>query len=129
MFVVKILVVWLIMVLAAILNGLFRDKILTKQFDEKSALSLSGLTLSFLILFIVYASMPLFNNTPYSYMLYIGIIWVLMTLAFEFLFSKYALKKSFKETLEIFDIKSGNLFIVVLIITALSPYLIAILLF
>jgi len=48
-----------------------------------------------------------------------------MTLIFEILFGHYMLGKSWSSILQVFSIMKGNLFIMVLVVSLISPILVA----
>jgi len=117
--------VWLLLVLLAIANGLIRDKLLAPAIGTTRALPISGLTLSLMILIAGYLAVPLFGVPSAAGYLAVGLQWVGMTLAFELLFGRYALRKPWPEVLRVFNPAHGDLFIVVLAITFTAPYLAA----
>ena len=121
----KAIGVWLIIVIAAICNGLFRDKILTSFIGAKLALPVSGLILSLLVLLVAFIFIPFLNTQQPSIYFAVGILWVAFTLAFELLFGHFVLNKPWQEIIRVFDIRNGDLFTVVLLITAVAPWLAA----
>jgi hypothetical protein len=52
----------------------------------------------------------------------IGLMWLVFTLAFEFLFGHFVVGKTWREILQVFDWREGDLFSLVIFITALSPW-------
>ena len=54
--------------------------------------------------------------------LFVGALWVLMTLAFDFLFGYFVADRSWSTLLDVFDISGGNLFTLVLLVSLFSPY-------
>lgn len=123
--VLKTIVIWFVMVVAAIVNGVIRDKLITPILGLNISLPLSGVMLSLAVLLIVYFSIPFFGNRVKLTFLLIGIGLVSMTLAFELLFGHYMLGKPWETILQVFNIIEGDLFIVVLCVSLLSPYLVA----
>lgn len=121
----KACVIWVVMVILAIANGAFRDGVLASQLGPDPALPISGLSLAVLIFIATYMTFPLIGKNALPVYYIIGIQWVLMTLAFDFLFGHYVLGKPWSDIVQVFDLASGNLFIVVLIVTLLAPYLVA----
>ena len=125
MVVVKAIGIWCLLVVCAILNGLFREKILNPYLGQDIALPISGIILSLLILAVAWLFISFFGaRKPVDYWL-IGGLWLGITLAFEFLFGHYVIGKSWEEILEVFDLTRGNLFLLVLLITATAPWLVA----
>lgn len=112
------------MVITAIFNAAIREKILLTWLGTWSV-TVSGLSLSLLIFLVTLAIIPVFaTHKSFDYW-FIGSLWLILTLSFEFLFGHYQRGQSWAEILEIFAIHRGNLMTLVLIITLLSPYLAA----
>ena len=123
--VVKATGVWLIIVIAAIFNGLLREKVLTSLIGARFSLPVSGLLLSLLVLLVAFIFVPFFNTQQPGIYFVVGILWVALTLAFELLFGHFVLQKSWQEIIRVFDLRNGDLFAVVLLITAIAPWLAA----
>lgn len=51
----------------------------------------------------------------------VGLFWVMLTLSFEYLFGHFVAGKSWQEINQVFDLSRGDLFVVVLVVTAVSP--------
>ncbi len=120
--VLKTIFIWLIMVLFAIINGTLREKLLAPIIGQNISLPLSGIFLSIVIILVVYFSIPFFGNNTSLIFALIGIGLVLMTLSFEFLFGHYFVGKSWETILQVFNVLKGDLFIVLLLASLLSPY-------
>ena len=116
---------WFVIALLAIANGLFRESLLVPNFGQSMALPVSGMLLSLIVFIVTYLSFTLFGKHNNAAYFLIGVQWVLMTLSFEFLFGHYMMGKSWSEILHVFNIMKGNLFSIVLIVSLLSPLLVA----
>ena len=116
---------WLVIVIAAILNGIFRDSVLVPTIGANLALPLSGILLSILVFIITLAFISFFDSTEPKVYICIGLFWVLLTLSFEFLFGHYVIGKSWLEILQVLNILKGELFLLVLFVSAVSPWLAA----
>jgi len=123
--VIKSVGIWLIIVIAAILNGVTREKLLTSLVGSGVSLPLSGITLSGLVLVITYFTIPFLGEVKTGVYFVIGLIWVVLTLAFEYLFGHYVAGKPWHEINQVFNLLKGDLFIVVLIVSAASPWIAA----
>ncbi len=123
--ILKASLIWLGMMFLAIANGLFREHALAHLFDADLALPLSGLTLSFLILLVTYLAFPLLGIQSAGIYFAIGLQWISMTLAFEFLFGHYVVGKPWGEILQVFNLARGDLFLVALLASLFAPWLIA----
>lgn len=116
---------WLFIALLAIGNGLFREAILTPRLGENIALPTSGIILSLLVGIVSFFYIPLLGKNRRLVYFYIGLQWILMTLAFEFLFGHYVMGKSWAEIAQVFNLFTGDLFNLVLLVTLFSPYAVA----
>lgn len=121
----KAMSIWLVMVFFAILNGIFRENVLLPYLGESISLPLSGITLSLLIFAITYFSFKLFEGQSSRTYLLIGLLWVVMTLSFEFLFGHYVMGHTWGELLKVFDVNGGNLFVVSLLFSLFSPLVVS----
>lgn len=119
--------IWLLIVVAAIINGVLREKLIAPLVGIELALPISGIVLSAVIFLFSLMSVPFIGSLEGKVFLLIGIYWVLLTLSFEFLFGHYVVGKSWAEIMRVFDIQNGDLFIVVLFVTAFSPWISALL--
>jgi len=117
--------IWFVILVAAVCNGIFREKILAPAFGPDLALPISGFLLAILVLIIAVSLVHKMGNAQHKTYLLIGLYWLVLTLFFEFIFGYFVADKSFREVIEIFNILKGNLFIVVLLVTAISPVIAA----
>lgn len=123
--VIKSLGIWLLIVIAAIINGVTREKILIPLMGSSFSLPLSGFILSLLVIVIAYITIPYIGKLKTGAYIFIGLLWVTLTLSFEYLFGHYVVGKPCREINQVFNILKGDLFIVVLIVTGLSPWTVA----
>jgi len=121
----KASIVWFVIAIFAILNGIFRESVLISNVGPNMALPVSGITLSIIVFIVTYLSLPLFGKHHALTYFFIGLQWVFMTLLFEFFFGHYMMEKSWSDILQVFNIMKGNLFIIVLIVSLVSPILVA----
>lgn len=117
--------VWLVIVVAAILNGMFREKVLVPVMGANIALLLSGMLLAVLVFIVTLAFIFFIGSTEPKVYIFVGLFWVLLTLSFELLFGHYVAGKSWHEIMKVFNIQKGDLFLLVLVVAAISPWLAA----
>lgn len=123
--VIKAAGVWLLLVVAAILNAAFREMVFLPLLGIEAALPLSGISLSILIFFITLAVIPVFGKTSTASYVFIGLLWVCMTVAFEFVFGHWGTGKSWQDIFQVFNVMKGDLFVLVLFTSAVSPWVAA----
>ena len=122
---IKAFAVWLGILVLAIANGTLREVVLIPALGKPTGLILSGVLLSGLILTVAYFAIPWFGRAPVASYAAIGFGWLCLTLAFEFTFGHLIQGKPWPQLLEAYTFKDGNIWSVVLLTTALAPYLAA----
>ncbi|WP_020414939.1 hypothetical protein [Microbulbifer variabilis] len=125
MFLIKATTAWIVMVMAAIANGFFRESILNPYLGEKLSLPISGLTLSALVFAIAYKTVKYFQLDSIITCLILGSLWAFLTFLFEYGFGYYIQNMTIDEINQVFNIMSGNLFIFVIITALISPVVLA----
>ena len=119
--ILKSLLVWVCFIPVAILNGGLREHVLARALGEKWALPLSGIILSACIFLITWLLLPrTVKALSAKDSLRIGICWVFLTIAFEFV-SGLAGGSTITELLAAYNPLTGNLWLLVLATTLLSP--------
>ena len=118
-------VLWCPLVPLAILNGIMREAWLVPMLGYRFALPLSGVSLSVLIFLFTLTVSPWFRASTAGHYATVGRTWLLMTVLFEFLFGYYVMGESVTRMLEAYNVLTGNLWALVLVSTAASPYLAA----
>ncbi len=117
--------IWLVIVAVAIANGVFREKVLVPLIGADFSLPLSGVLLIILIFLVALLSVSIIGPSEQKEYILVGVVWAIFTLSFEFLFGYFVVGKSWQEMLGVFNIMKGDLFIVILFATAVSPWLAA----
>jgi hypothetical protein len=120
----KALVTWAGILVLAVLNGALREAALIPKLGTSAGLVLSGVFLSALILAVAYLSLPWIGARRPVELVGIGLGWLALTLVFELSFGLWQ-GKSWQVMLEAYTFKDGNIWSVVLVATALAPYLAA----
>jgi len=118
----KALVIWVGILVLAVANGAVRETVLIPAFGTPAALVLSGLLLSVLIIGVAFLSIPWLQIFRPVQLWVVGLGWLVLTLAFEFSFGIWQ-GKSWPELFEAYTFKDGNIWPVVLAVTALAPYI------
>jgi len=121
----KSTIVWTSFIPIAILNGLLRERCLSPLLGKRLALPLSGISAAALFFLLSWFTIPWLGPLkPYRYR-QIGLAWLGATVLFEFLFGRLAAGKPWGELLQAYDISTGNLWPLVLLVIAVSPLLAA----
>jgi hypothetical protein len=116
--------IWFGIVIVAILNGAFRDLALAPRLGDTPARALSCLTLAGAIMLATWISLPWIHPISTTDAWRIGVIWLAMTLAFEFLAGHYLFHAPWASLLADYNLFRGRLWIIVLIATVAAPALV-----
>lgn len=119
----KYILLWVIMIPIAIANGIIREFTYGQYLGELRAHQVS--TLSGIILFGMYIwlSLRFFPPASAGQALAIGLLWLALTMAFEFLFGHYVAGHAWSRLLQDYNLLAGRLWLLVLLWLALAPYL------
>lgn len=116
---------WVLILLFAIGNGALREALLMPALGAVAGMVISGLLLiaavwlvSYLLLWVRPARLPVHG-------LWLGIGWLVATLAFEFGFGMVVQGKVLAELLAAYSFAGGNLWPLVLLSVLIAPYLVA----
>ena len=120
----KALAVWVGILILAVLNGALRENVLTPHLGPTAGFVLSGLLLSALIVIVTCLLLPWLGVRHPAELIGIGLGWVALTLVFEFSFGLWQ-GKSWQVMFEAYTFQDGNIWPIVLLVTALAPYLAA----
>lgn len=118
----KALLVWVGILVLAVVNGAIRETVINPALGPTYALILSGVLLMLLIVGVTYLALPWMQARKTTHLILIGLSWFCLTLLFEFSFG-LLLGKSIPELLNAYSFKGGNIWPLVLLVTASAPYL------
>lgn len=122
--ILKSLLIWLCFIPLAILNGGLRDYVLVRILGERWALPTSGILLSIAIYIVSWLLLPrAIKRCSTRGCWLIGTCWVTLTVAFEFT-AGLASSHNLTELLAAYNPLTGNLWLVVVGTTFLSPIVI-----
>ena len=114
---------WIPMLFIAIANGAVREIWLVNYFRELRAHQVSSAT--GMVLLGIYIWVIIRNWRPESAAtaIVIGLIWLVMTVAFEFLFGLYVRNLSWNQLFHAYNLFAGQVWVLVLAWVTLAPYL------
>ena len=119
--VIRAIVIWLVLLTVAVLNGGFREGVLVPRLGRAVAQGVSTLMLSALIVVIGWISLPWIAPSTLQEAWTIGLMWVALTLAFEFLAGHFIFGKPWQELLADYNLFAGRIWVMVLIVTLMTP--------
>ena len=117
----KSLMGWAVILCLAIVNGALREAILIPSFGRMIGLATSGVLLSLLVVLIAFGFVRLAPGVTVLQGIFVGFLWLCLTLVFEFTFGHYVQRKPLAELLEAYAFTGGNIWPVVLVVTLLAP--------
>ena len=117
------IIAWVPMVFIAIANGVFRELTFAQAMPELYAHQLSTVLISVFIGLYIWAVVRF--RPPFSsrHALLIGITWLILTVAFEFIFGRLVMKHSWSHLLNDYNVFRGRLWVFFLIWLTLAPYI------
>jgi len=121
----RALVVWLVFMVVAILNGAFREGVLSSRMGEATGHVVSTLLLCALIVVVSWVSIVWLNPATPDQAATVAALWVSMTVAFEFGFGHFVAGKSWTVLLAGYNILQGRIWVLVPVTVAAAPYLTA----
>jgi hypothetical protein len=115
---------WLVFVVLAMLNGGLRQTLLVPRIGERAGHVVSTLLLSALVLAAAWPLLRWIRPATVRDAWLIGALWLLLTVAFEFLAGHYLFGSPWGELAAAYDIWDGQIWILVLVTTLIAPVLV-----
>jgi len=122
--VVKAVIVWLVILGLAFANAALREAVLVPWIGKVRGLTLSGAILSALVLGVAYLTLPWIGAMRVIELFAVGIGWLVFTLSFDLLMGAIQGER-IRQQFDAYLFKRGNLWPVVLLVTAGAPWVAA----
>ena len=119
----KYILAWIPMLFIAILNGAVRELWLMNYFGELSAHQVSSATGIVLLGVFIWVIIRSWRPESAATAVAVGLIWLVMTVAFEFLFGFYVRGLSWSRLFHEYNLLAGRVWVLVLAWVAVAPYL------
>jgi hypothetical protein len=116
----KAFALWFLILVLAIANGALREGVLLRSLERSTAFTLSGLLLITCILAVALVSIGWLGRLTVAQYALVGVFWLGLTLAFEFGFGLLR-GQSLAALLDAYRFKDGNIWPIVLAVTAAAP--------
>jgi hypothetical protein len=118
---IKSLGIWVILAIGAIVVATFRVGVLLPPFGEQTAHQ-AGTIIYMLIQFvIIYFFIKKMKIKEVKTLLGIGILWVVITIIFEFVFGHYVMGHPWQKLFADYNLINGRLWVLVLINNIVAP--------
>ena len=114
---------WFPMVFIAIINGTIREvvyKTFTGDLTAHQISTVTGIALFAIYMWIIFRKWKLGSAKQ---AILVGLMWLSMTVCFEFIFGHYVMGNPWEKLLHDYNILQGRLWSLVLIFTLTAPYL------
>ncbi len=118
----KYLIAWFVMLLVSIANGGVRDLTYGRHVKELAAHQISTLTSVVLLGIVIWAFVRLYPPASGRQALAIGVSWMALTIAFEFVFFHFVGGHSWSELFANYNILKGRVWVLVVAWLAVAPY-------
>jgi len=119
----KYVLAWFPMVAIAIANGVLREFWYGQHLSELAAHQLSTLTAVILFGVYIWFVVRFWQPTSKAQAIIVGLLWLVMTIAFEFLFGHFVAGHTWERLLHDYNLLTGRVWPLVLIWVAVTPYL------
>lgn len=116
------LIAWFVLLLVAMVNGATRDFTYSRYLSELQANQVSCITGILLFAIVIRQYVRFWPPQSAREAWGIGLFWLVLTVAFEFLFFHYVAGHPWSELLANYDIVHGRLWPLVLLWVAVAPY-------
>ncbi len=117
----RALAIWLVLLLVAILNGMVRAVLLIPRIGDDWGHVLSTMTLCAAILGVAWLTVGWVRPATAQDAGLIGALWLVLTVAFEFLGGHYLFGQPWERLLADYDVRGGRIWVLVLVTTAAAP--------
>lgn len=118
---IRALAVWLFLSVLAVSNGVVRKALLAPRFGEHAGHVISTLVLCAVIFGVAWLSSSWMGAERVRDAAWIGVFWVGLTLAFEWLAGHYLFGNSWGRLAADYNVLRGRVWVLVLLATALAP--------
>lgn len=117
--------VWLVFIVAEILNGTVRNLLLVPSLGDFWAHQISFCTGSLLVLAIAIIFVRSLHAARVSQLLGVGVLWMSLTLAFEIALGRFILGYSWERIAADYNLLQGGLMPIGLVLLAIAPLIAA----
>ena len=117
----RALAVWFAILLLASLNGAARAAWLIPKVGEEAGRAISTVILCGLVFFVTWLTIGWIRPATPADGLKIGALWLVLTLAFEFLGGHYLFRQPWSAVLQDYDVRRGRIWLLALVFVLLAP--------
>jgi hypothetical protein len=122
--IIRALLIWVILLVLATANGIFRESVLNPRMSEAAAHAFSSVLLCAIIVAVSLWTAPWLRISSVNQAFQVGLAWLALTLVFEFGFGRLR-GRTWSELLVDYAILRGRIWVLVLVTIALAPLIAA----
>ena len=115
---------WVGAVVLAIINGTLREKVYGPRLTELAAHQLASVIAILLFGVYLFALHLLWPLESARQAIQVGVLWLLLTVIFEFIFGHYVMGHSWRRLFNDYNLAAGRLWLLVLAWVAVAPWVI-----
>jgi hypothetical protein len=119
----KFILAWIPLVFIAIANAMLREHVLVKHLNELQAHQASSATAMLLFGIYIWGMIRIWKPVSTRQAIGIGLIWLGLTVAFEFLFGHFVVGHPWSRLFHDYNLFAGRVWIIVLLWVTLAPYI------
>lgn len=119
--ILRAMIIWFLLAFLAILNGAARELFIGPAVGEQAGHVISTLIFCVVILVVALASLGWIGPTSRRAAVTVGIVWVLLAVAFEFLAGHFLFGNPWENLLADYDLLRGRVWLLVLFTSLLAP--------
>src|SRR4029079_10666447 len=122
---VRAILAWILFIPIVFMNAVFRELVYKPFTGELLAHQISTITGSVAFFLLAYFLLRHYMyNTPNDKLLFIGLMWVVLTIVFEFSLGIFVTGASWNKMLNDYNIGQGRIWIFFLVIILITPFII-----
>ncbi len=121
----RAIAVWLVLIAVEFIHGIVRAIFLVPVVGDFRSRQIGVFTGSLLILLVAYICVPWVRVRTTRALIQVGILWFMLTVAFEFSFGHFVFRRSWQDLASDYDPLHDGLLPIGLVVLALSPVLAA----
>jgi hypothetical protein len=119
--ILRYILAWIPMMFIGIMNGIIREATYGKALSELRAHQVSTLTGILFLGFYIWIVTQVWSPVSFQQAFLIGILWLGLTVIFEFLFGHYIAGQSWSQLLRDYNLLAGRVWLLVLIWITVAP--------
>jgi len=113
--------VWLVLIAVEFIHGTLRIIFVVPVVGGFRARQIGVFTGSILILAVAYLFVPWLHAESTRSLLQVGLLWVVLTVTFEFSFGHFVFRRSWQDLASDYDIVHGGMLAIGMVVLTLSP--------